>query len=80
MQEEGNLPRLRTFALKSGDNIAWCDGCRRWHHHGEGGGHRVAHCGSGSPYYDLGYVLEIEGPATSEILADSRRKRPRGPS
>jgi hypothetical protein len=32
--------------------------CRRWHHHGNGYGHRVAHCHSqASPYSDTGYTL-----------------------
>lgn len=26
-------------------NKFWCPFCKRWHFHGEGDGHRVAHCG-----------------------------------
>jgi hypothetical protein len=37
---------------------AWCAWCHRWHHHGPGYGHRVAHChNQASPYRDGGYIL-----------------------
>jgi hypothetical protein len=39
----------------------WCDYCRRWHSHGAGEGHRVAHCiNQESPYLNGGYVLKLK--------------------
>lgn len=35
----------------------WCPFCRNWHHHGEGLGHRVAHCGKDTPFKETGYFL-----------------------
>jgi len=35
----------------------YCVYCKRWHLHGRGLGHRVAHCCSESLYYETGYVL-----------------------
>jgi hypothetical protein len=75
--DEDDFPKLPSFSLPSGNTVAWCDSCRRWHHHGAGGGHRVAHCGSGR-YEDSGYVLNILGPAPREVLADLKRKRQKG--
>jgi len=38
----------------------WCAFCERWHFHGAGPGHRVAHCAcKRSPYSDRGYYLEL---------------------
>lgn len=35
-----------------------CDWCETIHSHGQGEGHRAAHCEKpGSPYKDTGYVL-----------------------
>jgi hypothetical protein len=42
----------------------WCIHCCRWHHHGPGEGHRVAHCDSG-PYATTGYTLVADKPAVA---------------
>ena len=40
----------------------WCGHCGRWHYHGDGYGHRAAHCHrGGSPYRETGYVLTRPG-------------------
>lgn len=37
----------------------WCPFCQRWHHHGTGEGHRVAHCmDPESPFLETGYVIK----------------------
>ena len=41
---------------------AWCPFCKKWHNHGKGEGHRVAHCGEGSPFKKTGYVLKVVKP------------------
>lgn len=42
---------------------AWCPFCRRWHHHGAGEGHRVAHCiNPESPFHKTGYILKKVKP------------------
>jgi hypothetical protein len=39
----------------------WCPFCARYHTHGAGYGHRVAHCGDHrSPFYETGYVLKLD--------------------
>jgi hypothetical protein len=39
----------------------WCGWCVRWHHHGNGYGHRVAHCTVGtSPYVRNGGYNLVE--------------------
>ena len=38
----------------------WCVHCRRWHIHGPGRGHRVAHCAGDG--YPRGYILELAEP------------------
>ena len=40
---------------------AWCPYCRKWHMHGPPEGHRCAHCGPGSPFYDkgTGYYIQL---------------------
>src|SRR5260370_21076444 len=75
---------------KSGTSfvIGWCFECVGWHTHGgfktepELGFqlHRAPHCDSESyskQEYE-GYVIEIVGPAPSEVLADYLRKNPVG--
>jgi hypothetical protein len=66
-------PTLTAYPLGNGlpGLRAWCGHCRRWHHHGDGYGHRTAHCTRpGSPYSSTGYVLttgadQAEHPASS---------------
>jgi hypothetical protein len=69
--------------------IAWCFECHGWHSHSgfksepELGVqlHREPHCDNDNyrklNLYD-GYVVEIVGPATPEVLDDYKRQRPRG--
>ena len=65
--------------------IVWCPVCRVWHTHGNPNyppgsqTSRVPHCARspGSEVYDE-YLIEIIGPASREVLADYKRKRPHG--
>ena len=41
--------------------LVWCKYCRRWHAHGPGKGHRVAHCKPRTPYTATGYNLALAG-------------------
>lgn len=52
---------------------AWCPFCKKWHYHGPGEGHRVAHCGdeSRSPFRETGYILK---DARKDPLLRSRLK------
>jgi hypothetical protein len=60
--------------------LVWCRFCQRYHWHGYGAGHRVAHCGSrGGPYMTSGYVLFNAGPAPAEMLYDANLDEPYGP-
>jgi hypothetical protein len=46
----------------------WCRYCKKFHQHGQGDGHRVAHCLSdASPYRTTGYILRTVGPFTPEV-------------
>jgi hypothetical protein len=57
-------PELVAFKREDGHGLkVRCVYCRKWHIHGHGYGHRVAHCldKSGSPYLKTGYVLVGEG-------------------
>jgi hypothetical protein len=38
----------------------WCPFCKKWHYHGAEPGHRVAHCGSDSPFRETGYILRLK--------------------
>jgi len=49
------LPRLDFI----GGIKFWCPYCRKWHYHGVGNGHRVAHCGLDSPFQEHGYILKM---------------------
>ncbi|CAH2606531.1 conserved protein of unknown function (plasmid) [Rhodovastum atsumiense] len=77
---QGDAPILPAYRVGSDTYVIWCTHCRRWHRHGAAmAGHRVAHCTTPrSPYSATGYVLEDAGPATDAILADMRRRKPRG--
>lgn len=37
----------------------WCRYCNKWHQHGQGDGHRSAHCWD-SPYSKTGYILKTK--------------------
>ncbi len=75
---EDDGPVLITYDVPGGAVVAWCDRCRKWHHHGTGDGHRMAHCGHRGGYTD--YELRTRGPAPREILQDLKRRNPRGPA
>lgn len=37
----------------------WCPFCKKYHYHGEGDGHRTAHCDNpNSPWLDTGYIVK----------------------
>jgi hypothetical protein len=64
---------LAAYADEHGFLRAWCIHCRRWHYHGQGEGHRVAHCSKpDSPYERTGYILQHVGEWHGE------RKTPKG--
>lgn len=52
-------PVLAAFE-RNGEGMltAWCPYCEKWHYHGEGEGHRIAHCDDGSPFQTTGYILK----------------------
>jgi len=41
----------------------WCSYCKKWHLHGIGNGHRVAHCNFSSPLHDHGYKIKMMSKA-----------------
>lgn len=50
------LPRDDFF----GGMMFWCPFCKKWHRHGIGAGHRVAHCTNpNSPYSGTGYIIKM---------------------
>lgn len=85
--------RLHGFTFKDEKSgtypvVAWCFECEGWHTHGGFKAepqlglqlHRYPHCYS-DRYMNGDYegcIIEIEGPASTEVLADYRRKNPRG--
>jgi hypothetical protein len=66
-QDPSRIPSLPAYADQRGLLHVWCAHCGRWHDHGRGGGHRVAHCGPGSPYCATGYTLVEAGPWTAAV-------------
>lgn len=62
-------PVLDAYADGDGYLQVWCPHCHGWHFHGQGDGHRVAHCSqdSHSPYADMGYILRCVGPMTEAV-------------
>ena len=81
-------PKLPSFRHPDGiHQVVWCADCLRYHFHGAGPGHRVSHCHDTpvrrsyeSRYHDTGYTLVDCGAMSAEMLADTERKRPRGPA
>jgi len=63
-----DAPILEATPTKDGGLKAWCEYCRRFHHHSDGEGHRVCHCSNPkSPYHKMGYILKIKaGEAISD--------------
>lgn len=53
-----------------------CDHCQRFHEHGAGPGHRVAHCHRppAGPYEDSGYVLVHAGEWTRQVREAWQRR------
>jgi hypothetical protein len=53
-------PTIEAVKSKLGHQLEfYCTYCRKWHFHGRGDGHRVAHCFKpDSPYKRHGYVLK----------------------
>ena len=41
--------------------MVWCKYCGVWHSHGQGEGHREAHCQEETPYSRTGYNLALAG-------------------
>lgn len=42
--------------------LAWCKHCNKWHQHGPGEGHRIAHCEMVTSLYQAGgYNLAFAG-------------------
>lgn len=54
------IPTLQGFERnKEGMLSAWCPFCKKFHHHGIGEGHRIAHCSNEeSPFNQTGYVIK----------------------
>lgn len=63
-------PVLLAFLRPEGKFLrAWCPFCVRWHLHGWGFGHRVAHCHvETSPFKNTGYVLRAATPKVTKIV------------
>jgi len=61
--EDEDVPTLMAYDRDDGHGLAvWCRHCDGWHLHGQGNGHRMAHCHvEGSPYIKTGYVLKSIG-------------------
>jgi hypothetical protein len=72
-------PFLPAWSLPDGIHCtAWCCHCRTWHTHGNGPGHRTAHCGSDTPYRLTGYTILMWGRAPAWVLRDRERDQPKG--
>ena len=70
------IPELPAYHGNDGCLHAWCQHCGDWHHHGIGGGHRVAHClPAASPYRRTGYTLVPAGPFTAAVRLRHKIKR-----
>lgn len=76
-----NAPIVQAYRIEhpvSPSLVFWCVHCRRWHTHGAGDGHRVAHCKDGAPYTRGGYVLKSIGPLPRALRRRyDRDSRPR---
>jgi hypothetical protein len=58
------------------NSVVWCTHCLRWHLHGYGDGHRVAHCHvEGS--YPKGYILQTVGTITTRAMQSYARDESR---
>lgn len=58
---------------------AWCPFCARWHFHGQGDGHRVAHCiEEDSALHATGYILVLADDNLAIGRERAKRTRRRG--
>ena len=57
---EKEYPVFKCFPREDGIYFLqfWCPYCKKWHRHGMGSGHRVAHCGEETPLRERGYIIE----------------------
>jgi hypothetical protein len=58
------------------NSVVWCVHCLRWHLHGHGDGHRVAHCFSREGY-PKGYNLQTVGTITTQAMQRYAREETR---
>jgi hypothetical protein len=59
-----DAPVLPAYERRHGGRIrwvVWCQYCLEWHSHGQGEGHREAHCNEATPYSATGYNLAFAG-------------------
>lgn len=54
---EENTPLIKALPRPEGGFMFWCPYCKKWHYHGIGEGHRIAHCHN-SPYNKTGYIIK----------------------
>ena len=57
-------PTLAAYSRKRNGHrrlLVWCKYCEAWHSHGQGEGHREAHCQEETPYSRTGYNLALAG-------------------
>ncbi|EEM92710.1 hypothetical protein bthur0013_59400 [Bacillus thuringiensis IBL 200] len=59
-KDDRSLPVLLAYERDESGNLAvWCPYCACWHLHGQGDGHRMAHCQNRrSPFKKTGYVIK----------------------
>ena len=57
-------------------SVVWCAHCLRWHLHGHGDGHRVAHCFTPEGY-PKGYILQTVGTITTPAMRRYAREETR---
>ena len=69
-------PVLLAYLREDGAGLkVWCPFCRKWHLHGWGFGHRIAHCHeSASPFQETGYKLRAATRAVSKAVKDAELK------
>lgn len=66
--EENSIERVKipVFFCKPDGKIGMnfkCDFCKSYHYHGDGNGHRTAHCNKmDSPYRKNGYIIILADP------------------
>lgn len=59
-KSDRSLPVLIAYERDESGNLAvWCPYCATWHLHGQGDGHRSAHCQNRrSPFIETGYIIK----------------------